>query len=88
MMMMLAGLLMALPGAAEDSPLPSVDLGVRELGAWSLSLVSRRTDTDWWCQPRTISGSMTWSELAGARGYVARPDASTAATTPERPGRS
>jgi photosystem II stability/assembly factor-like uncharacterized protein len=45
---MFVGLLAALPGAAKDSPLPSVDLGVRELDVWGLMLVSRRTDTDWW----------------------------------------
>ena len=57
---MLAGLLVALPGAAEDSPLPSVDLGVREVGAWELSLISRRTDTDWWVLARERPDYEKW----------------------------
>ncbi|MFP2926643.1 WD40/YVTN/BNR-like repeat-containing protein [Pyxidicoccus sp. 3LG] len=63
---MLAGLLMALPGAAEDSPLPSVDLGVRELELWRLSVVSRRTDDDWWA----LSPEWSDTQVKAPRGPV------------------
>ncbi|RJS14324.1 hypothetical protein DRW03_35050 [Corallococcus sp. H22C18031201] len=52
---MLAGLLMAFPGVAAESSLPSVDLGVREVDAGSLALISRHTDADWWALSRVGS---------------------------------
>ncbi|WP_158513123.1 YCF48-related protein [Myxococcus hansupus] len=59
-MVMLAEVLFALPGVAEDSPLPSVDLGVREVGTHELVLVSRRTDADWWALATLWPSSKTW----------------------------
>ncbi|AKQ67837.1 Glycosyl hydrolase, BNR repeat protein [Myxococcus hansupus] len=52
---LLAGVLLSLSRAEAASPLPSVDLGVRELDVWSVSLTSRRTDADWWALARMNS---------------------------------
>ncbi|QSQ17532.1 WD40/YVTN/BNR-like repeat-containing protein [Myxococcus landrumensis] len=42
------GLLMASSAFAEGLSMPSVDLGVREVEVREISVVSRRTDADWW----------------------------------------
>ncbi|AGC43399.1 glycosyl hydrolase [Myxococcus stipitatus DSM 14675] len=44
----LLGLLMASTVSAEEMPLPSVDLGIREVDAREISVISRRTEEDWW----------------------------------------